>query len=244
MPKSKYDKIYFTLKQRIETEVYEYQQLLPSENTLVQEFSCSRNTIRRAIQALLADGYVQALKGKGVRVIFQKTGHSHFLLSGIESFPEAAARNAVRQHTKVIHFEERLTDAKLSKKTGIPEGSPIYYIQRVRFLDDIPLILDHNYFVREATEGLTKEIAEQSVYQYLENQLNMVITTTRRVITVEPVTELDERNLELNGCNCVAVVSNSTFNSDGIMFEFTQSRHSPKHFEFHDIAQRNKYTSL
>ncbi|MDO5785417.1 MAG: GntR family transcriptional regulator, partial [Eubacteriales bacterium] len=176
MPKSKYDKIYFTLKQRIETEVYEYQQLLPSENTLVQEFSCSRNTIRRAIQALLADGYVQALKGKGVRVIFQKAGHSHFLLSGIESFPEAAARNAVRQHTKVIHFEERLTDAKLSKKTGIPEGTPIYYIQRVRFLDDIPLILDHNYFVREATEGLTKEMAEQSVYQYLENQLNMVIT--------------------------------------------------------------------
>lgn len=244
MPKSKYDKIYFTLKQRIETEVYEYQQLLPSENTLVQEFSCSRNTIRRAVQALLADGYVQALKGKGVRVIFQKGSHSRFLLSGIESFPEAAARNAVRQHTKVIHFEERLADAKINKKTGIPEGTPIYYIQRVRFLDDVPLILDHNYFVKEATEGLTREIAERSVYQYLENELNMVITTTRRVITVEPATELDEQNLELNGCNCVAVVSNATFNSDGIMFEFTQSRHSPKHFEFHDIAQRNKYASL
>ena len=244
MPKSKYDKIYFILKQRIETEEYEYQQLLPSENMLVQEFACSRNTVRRAIQALLADGYVQAMKGKGVRVIFQRGNHSHFLLSGIESFPEAIARNGIQQYTKVIHFEELTIDSKRNKKTGIPVGTPVYYIQRVRFLNDVPLILDHNYFVKEATEGLTPQIAEQSVYQYLENQLNMVITTTRRTITVEPATQLDEQNLELNGCNCVAVVTNATFNSDGIMFEFTQSRHSPKHFEFHDIAQRNKYTSL
>ena len=48
MPKAIYDHIYRDLKEKIETEVYAYQEMLPSENTLVREYGCSRNTVRRA----------------------------------------------------------------------------------------------------------------------------------------------------------------------------------------------------
>ncbi len=65
MPKAKYAEIYKDLKRKIETGEYEFQELLPSENTLVQEYDCSRNTIRRAIGDLVADGYVQTMQGKG-----------------------------------------------------------------------------------------------------------------------------------------------------------------------------------
>ncbi|MCD8355017.1 MAG: trehalose operon repressor [Clostridia bacterium] len=244
MPKSKYEIIYLKLKQRIEALEYEYQDLLPSENTLVQEFECSRNTIRRAIQTLAADGYVQSLHGKGVRIIYQPNQHSQFLLNGIESFSEACKRNSIPQYTKVILFSEQVVDEKLSHKTGLQEGKEIYYIQRVRYIDHIPLIVDHNYFLKDIVSHLTKEIAEQSIYDYLENHLGVSITTTKRVITVEPATENDETNLELHGCNCVAVVSGMTYNADGVMFEYTQSRHSPSRFEFHEVAQRRSAPSL
>ena len=71
MPKAKYDYIYRDLKEKIETESYSYQDLLPSEHILVQEYGCSRNTVRRALAELAADGYVQPMQGKGVRNIFQ-----------------------------------------------------------------------------------------------------------------------------------------------------------------------------
>ena len=69
MPKSKYESIYKDLKQKIEEEEYPYQELLPSENQLVQTYNCSRNTIRRAVSRLVTVGYVQTLQGKGVRNI-------------------------------------------------------------------------------------------------------------------------------------------------------------------------------
>ena len=53
MPKMKYEQIYKDLKQKIEGEEYPYQEFLPSENTLVQIYHCSRNTVRRAIGALV-----------------------------------------------------------------------------------------------------------------------------------------------------------------------------------------------
>ena len=58
MPKAKYDTIYKDLKEKIETEVYAYQEMLPSEHTLILKYGCSRNTVRRALAELTADGYV------------------------------------------------------------------------------------------------------------------------------------------------------------------------------------------
>ena len=97
MPKAKYEQLYQVLKERIESGLYPAQELLPSEHALVQEFSCSRNTLRRAIGELVRVGYVQTMQGKGVRNIFQPARQATFTLGTIESFSESAARNRNRQ---------------------------------------------------------------------------------------------------------------------------------------------------
>lgn len=240
MPKAKYEKIYQIIKERIESNEYEYQQLLPSENTFVTEFNSSRNTIRRALVSLANEGYVQSLQGKGVRVIYQPHRTSQYSLSGIESLYESTQRNQTIYSTKVILFVKLIVDEKIHKRTSFPIGEEIYYMQRVRFLENVPLIIDHNYFLTKVVSHLTPEIAEESIYNYLENTLDIHITTAKRIVTVEAITQIDEAYLKLDGLNCVAVVSNYTYNDDGVMFEFTQSRHSPKHFEFHQFAQRTR----
>ena len=238
MPKAKYADIYKNLKQKIENGNYKLQELLPSENTLVQEYECSRNTIRRAIADLVSDGYVQTMQGKGVRVIYQPALQTSFTIGGIESFKESAVRNHQKPETKVIHFVELIVDGKIAARTGFPLGAEIYYLQRLHYLDGKALILNHNYFLKSVAIGLTKEIAEKSIYDYLENTLGVNIVTSRRIMTVEKMTEIDEKYLELGDYNCMAVVSSHTYNSDGIMFEYTQSRHRPDYFSFQDNATR------
>ena len=74
----------------------------------------------------------------------------------------------------------------------------------------------------------------------------MTIVNSKRVITVEKITEIDEKYLRLNvqDYNCMAVISSHTYNSDGVMFEFTQSRHRPDYFRFYDNAVRRPRGSL
>ena len=240
MPKSKYEMIYKDLKQKIESGEYPHGELLPSENALIPVYSCSRNTLRRAVGRLVADGYVQTMQGKGVRNIYLPVEQASYTIGGIETFRESSIRNKKEGATKVICFMELTADERISKKTGFPEGAELYYIQRVHSLDGKPLILNHNYFLKSAACGLTAEIAAQSIYDYLENTLHMTIVNSRRVMTVEKITEIDEKYLELdaNDYNCLAVISSHTYNSDGVMFEFTQSRHRPDYFRFQDNAVR------
>lgn len=241
MPKAKYDQIYRDLKEKIETEVYSYQEMLPSEHMLVREYGCSRNTVRRALAELTADGYVQPMHGKGVRNIFRPVEQAAFTVGGIESFKESSARNKRKGTTQVLQFAEIIADEKIEKRTGFRKGIFLYYIQRLRFLNGIPLILDHNYFLKEAVPGLTPEIASQSIYDYLEGTLGITITTSKRALTVEHVTQIDEKYIDLKDYNCMAVITSQTFDDNGIQFEYTQSRHHPDFFRFQDVATRKTH---
>ena len=239
MPKEKYTSIYKDLKTKIESSEFEFQELLPSENSLIQTYGCSRNTVRRAIQALVADGYVQTQQGKGIRNIFQPATQTSFTIGSIESFQESALKNHQTPKTEVLCFTELTADKKVSSRTGFPIGSELYYLQRLHYLDGKALILNHNYFLQSVAQGLTKKIAEQSIYEYLEQTLHITIVTSKRTMTVEKMTEIDGKYLDLGDYNCLAVVSSQTYNGDGVMFEYTQSRHRPDYFCFRDNATRH-----
>ena len=180
------------------------------------------------------------MQGKGVRNIYRPSEQTAFTIGEIETFKESATRNGQNARTEVVLFTELCISEKQASYTGFPVGAEVYYIQRIHYLDDIPLIINHNYFLKESVPGLTAEIARHSIYEYLEQELHMTIVNSKRVMTVEKVTEIDEKYLHLNvkDYNCVAVVSSQTYNSDGVMFEYTQSRHRPDHFRFYDTALR------
>ena len=97
-----FEEIYRDLKYHVEQGDYLYSELLPSENNLIGIYDCSRNTIRRAIAGLVKDGYVQAVHGKGVQVIFQPSEKTNFTVGGIDK----SSTNQVlpRRFTKQIHI--------------------------------------------------------------------------------------------------------------------------------------------
>ena len=193
---------------------------------------------RRALARLIEHGYIQAGQGRRMRVIYQPTAQNEFMIGGIESFREAAARNHFQAVTRVVHFAEDVVDQKTAEKIGLPLGSAIYDVRRICYLEGKALILDINLFLREAVPNLTPEIAAHSIYDYIENDLGMTIVTSRRRMTVERAGALDMRWLEMGDYNCLAVVSGRTYNAEGIQFEYTQSRHHPEYFCFEDTAVR------
>ena len=65
----------------------------------------------------------------------------------------------------------------------------------------------------------------------------------RRALSIEHIamryaTTRDRELLDLLDFDMLAVVTNRTFNSQGVMFESTQSRHRPDFFTFNDTAVR------
>ena len=241
MPKAKYEPIYRMIREEIESGKYSYGDFLPSENTYTSLFDCTRNTVRRALAMLAAEGFVLPQHGRGVQVIYRRDeSQSIFTIGGIESFAEATDRNQKKVKTRINTFQIITADENLSMKTGFDIGSELYYIERVRVVDGMALIFDTNYFLKSETGNITPAIAASSIYHYLEDELHMTITTSRRRITAEKATAKDKQLLDLDSCDFVLVVSGQVFNAKGVMFEYTQSRHRPDQVCFVESAVRQK----
>lgn len=233
-----YDGIFKDLRESIEKGTYEFEEFLPSETELVERYGCAHNTVRRALSMLAQLGYVLPVHGKGVRVIYQPLDRTLFEMGGIETFAETARRNHLRARTQVELMETMEVTPEFSLVSGFPVGTQLVHLERIRVVNEKALIHDRNYFRADAVEGLTKRQAEKSVYEYVEHHIGLRVATAKRHITVERPTKDDQAFMDIDGINFLAVVTSQTFDGNGLLFEYTQSRHHPDYFSFYETAPR------
>lgn len=231
----KYQLIYQDIKRKIKNNLYKPNSFLPSESELTKEYHCSRNTLRNALSILSTEGFIQPIQGKGVRVIpFTEPQHNKFLLHGVDDFQEKLEMDDIELKKFVSVFSELYVTDEINEFTKFPLKSPIYYVERLRYMDNIPVIIHRSYYRQDYVKGLTKSIAEKSIYDYIQNDLKNKIGITKRTIFVEKASENDMNLLSLEDYDCVVVVVNRTFDSEGVIFEFTESRHNPAYFIYSD----------
>ncbi|GCD08770.1 trehalose operon repressor [Clostridium tagluense] len=234
--KKLYTDIYDNIKKNIVKGIYTPGEKLPSENDFCKEFGASRGTVRKALEMLAEEGLVNSLHGKGVFVL--ENDFINFSFGGLVSFKEASESSKQKFSTMVPKFEEVIIDGAISKKSNLTIGKEAYKLYRVRSLEDEKIIFDINYFLKDVVQGLTVEIGEKSIYEYIEESLNVKIGFASKVIQVETATSRDKLNLDMKSYNFVVVVKNYVYLSDGTQFEYTESRHRPDRFVFSDFARR------
>lgn len=243
MANSKYEPIYRELKSQIEKNEYPEGSYLPSENILTQIYDCSRNTIRRAISHLVAEGYVQPHHGKGVRVIHQsnqqKANTYDTLAYGMDGYSATVRKYGYEIKSDVIAFCDSIVDETLAEKTGFPSGTEIWFVQRVRSLNGVPKMIDTSYLRKDIVKGLTREDAEKSLFSFYADRLGLEITTIKRDVTIELSTPLDERYLVLDKYKCVAVLTSRSYNQCGVVFEYRKSRNRPDTFKFSIVVTKS-----
>lgn len=241
MAHSAYDRIYRDLKRDIENGTYAYEEMLPSQSQLVARYQCAHNTVRKAIALLASQGYCLPIHGKGVRVIWlPRRDDEAFALGGIETFAESAARNGMSARTEIKRFEYILCDEALSQLTGFAVGEQVLHVERIRYLNERPLIRDKSYYLASSVRGIMPDQAEQSVYAYMEDVLGLRIVTSKRTITMEKATETDKQWLDIDECSYLAKVTHSTYDSDAVLFEYAESHYHPAFFLFRDTVVRDK----
>lgn len=238
--KARYDAIYRDIRDTIEDGTYPFQAFLPSEAELTRYYTCSHNTLRRALGLLREQGYVQPVHGKGVRVVYRRHDRETFSIGQIESFREAGARAHFRAETEVVAVRQTVASAETELRHGFAEGTPLTYVERVRRINGEALIRDRSLFLTSSVPGITEDVARASIYEYMERELGVTIAMSKRTITGERADERDRALLDLDGVDYLAVVDNLTFDAQGILIECTQSRHRLDHFCFRDTAVRQK----
>ena len=93
---------------------------LPSESDLVRRFDVSRVTVRQALEALRAEGFIESRHGKGW---FLRRICAVQNLGRLQGFGEMLAPMGVKVRSKVLDIKECAIPKAVAKAFGLPEQS-------------------------------------------------------------------------------------------------------------------------
>ncbi|ERK28719.1 trehalose operon repressor [Clostridium intestinale] len=233
---SKYITLYNKIIEKIEQGSYPPSSKLPSENELMEKYKFSRDTVRKALNMLEHNGYINKVKGKGSFVL--DINRHKFPVSGLISFKEMAESMEGESKTLVKSLELTKGDKFLRSKLVLEDDEKLWNVVRVREIGGKKIILDKDHFNSTYIPELTKEICRDSIYDYIEKELGLKIGFAKKEITVRSSSEEDIEYLDLEGYDMVVVVDTMVYLQDGTLFQYTESRHRPDKFKFVDFARR------
>ena len=234
---SKYQMIYQDLLDKIKQRVIQPNTYLPSENELMKQYGASRDTVRKALNLLLQNGYIQKNKGKGSLVL--DMDRIAFPVSGVTSFKELQKTLHGDVETIVNMFLEEEIPNELKEDLYMDSGK-IYHIERIRKIDGEKVILDTDYLNGKVVNGLKIEHAKNSLYEYIEKELGLKISFARKEITVVKATQREKQLLDMLDYDLLACVKSYTYLEDATLFQYTISKHRPDKFRFVDFARRTE----
>ncbi|HPD39466.1 MAG TPA: GntR family transcriptional regulator [Mesotoga infera] len=143
--------------------------ILPSEKELVEKYQLSRTTIRTALSNLVAKGVIVRKPGRGTFVTERTITESLAFLNSFTS--EMEAINAVAR-SKVLCQQIELANETLTEAFGVPLGTEVLRLERIRYMGDIPVALQRSFINLSLDRKLDCLIKEDfnrnSLYETLE----------------------------------------------------------------------------
>lgn len=168
-----YASVYEVLKKEIIEGDFAIGALLPPEPELEKRFRVSRTTIRKAVELLSQDGFVQARQGRGTEVLDNKTKQN---LNVVTSISETLKKKGFIVKPRSIYIDRVPASPHIAKDLGVREEEEVIRVQRVELANGIPIAIMKNYLKPMMVPGIelhAKEIS--SFYEFLEERYHICI---------------------------------------------------------------------
>ncbi len=108
-------------------------EMIPPERELCERYGVSRITVRRAIGELETRGYVRRQQGKGTFVSRSRIRRE---MGRLISFSEEMKAQGHSPGSRLLNLQHRPADKSVAGLLHIPEGHPIWIVERLRLADD------------------------------------------------------------------------------------------------------------
>lgn len=144
-----------------------------TERQVSERFQVSRATANKALSNLVAEGLLTFRKGVGTFVSARSMDYD---LRALVSFTEEAESAGKKPRTELLAFREiQAGEAKgeIAQKLGVSGDTPLFYLERLRLADELPVIFERRYVVAEFCKSLTAEDAKGSIYRLWKDRYNL-----------------------------------------------------------------------
>ena len=216
-----YYQIQTQLLQMIQTGKLRPGDALPSEDELRRACGVSRMTARHALQALENQGFASRHKGQGSFVSQPRVEKDIMHLAG---FTAEMLALGLTPSSRLLTAETVPATAEVANRLHIAIGVPVFYLQRLRCADKLPVAVEEVWLSREQFPGIDKiDFTSTSLYQALRERYGIRVSRADEILEARSANRQQAQLLELPRNASLLVITRTLWSVDGKPVETAHS---------------------
>ena len=165
MKRATHHSIRKAIRQRIVAGEWKLGELIPGEVEFAEEYSCSRSTVNRALQALAEEGIVERKRKGGTRVRPLPMPQAQFRIPLLREQVEGAGHS---YQSRIRVREERSPSGVIRDRMKLETGVRCSYLETLHLADHRPFALERRWVNHETVpEFRTADLTELSANEWL-----------------------------------------------------------------------------
>ena len=227
--KPKYIQLVETLRKDINSEELQNGDKLLSENELKRKYSVSSTTVRKCIDILRHEGLITRVQGIGT---FINKPHIKRSLEKILSFTKNMEQVGLRPSTRVL--EKKVVDAsdKYAEKLSVEAGEKILRLRRLRFGDNIPMLLETRYINRKFCHDIEQHDLGDSLYDIYRQAYGITLVKAKQNLKIAFLAEREAKLLHCKAGAPAFLVTGVTYSDHDEPIEYEESLYRGDEYEF------------
>lgn len=166
-----YYQLYDILSEEITSGKYKVGDRLPTETQLIDYYSVSRITVRKAMNMLADEGLIIKKAGYGTFVEPKKMSQR---LNKVVHFSNDMMQKGYNVSVKVLENKIVYASKNIAHALNIPENSKLIKIKRLRYANNIPTCIECAYLIYEnCPEVINNDFSKQSLRNYISKNYNI-----------------------------------------------------------------------
>ncbi|MBT9672672.1 UTRA domain-containing protein [Secundilactobacillus kimchicus] len=232
-----YRRVLHDLKARIHDNQFPNKRL-PDERSLSEAYNVSRSSIKRALEVLANQGIIFKKRGSGtfINPLYMKN-QTIFHYEGTNlGITDSFKSDGQTPNIKLLDFQVVPATAELQQDLFLESGDFVYEIKRLRLFDDQPFMIEHGYIPIKIAPELSQKVVSGSIFNYLEDEQNKVVTKSFMTMRAAPSTSDDQKLLGLSAVEPIAIMEGIFFLDDGTPFEVSNMRLRYDYFNYNTFV--------
>lgn len=219
-----YQKVYIDLLNQIVSGELKPGERMQTEKELQEFYGVSRDTMRKALSKLEAEGYIIRRAATGT---FIKERKADYQLAHHEGFSEQMRKIGKTPSSEILSIELlHQYSSELCERLQLAEGARIYRICRIRKADGEPMAYEIACVPVELCPNLHTLIYDStSLYDVYENHYHLKMDHIALSIEAESAQSSVQKALGLRPGEPVLKINSTMFLADGRPLYFVESHH-------------------
>ncbi len=220
---SMYSQLASFVRHQIKLGVFQSRDRMVTENELCNILNISRTTVRLAMNELFEEGLIVRQRGRGTFIADKKINRK---LNSLYNFTDSMSEQGIAARSVVLQAGIYDADEVVANKLNLPESQrKIFLLKRIRYGDDVPLLLESTSIPYNLCQGIEDYNFEvTSLYEILKNKFGLDIVRATENIEAIIINKTAAHHLQCQGKVMAGYrIERVSYLDNGFIFEYTTS---------------------